>query len=369
MKKTSYKRFLQKIFKNFFYLLFKLKHGKITYNKEVQKNLFKEENVIFENVNQTYSYSIFSCSNSRLYTNRIQDTAVIKNNILLDKPSFQLRDNKFDTDIKKNIVLRNGTPNFQKKISGSVLSLLTGGGGNNNFYHWLFDVLPRIGIVEKKININNIDFFLCPNLNKWQIETLKLLGINSKRCLSSVKYRHIKAKNIITTSHPYITGLDVIKDIENLPLWISEWLRDKFLNLKSNKEFPKKIYIDRSDSQSNLKDFRFIINEIEVIDLLKKKDFTTLRLSDLNFEEEIKLFNEVEIVVGLHGAGLSNLIWCNKNSKIIELKNKYTNKVFENLAQQNNINYKSLEYEPTEKFISDHYGSIKVDLDELDKLT
>ncbi len=43
--------------------------------------------------------------------------------------------------------------------------------------------------------------------------------------------------------------------------------------------------------------------------------------------------------------------------------------VFENLAQQNKINYKSLNYEPTEKFISDHYGSIRVDLDELDKLT
>ena len=369
MKKTSYKKFLQKIFKNFFYLLFKLKHGKITYDKNIQKNLFKVENVIIENTNQVYSYSICYCLNSILYTNRIQDTAVIKNNILLDKPSFQLRDNKFDPDITKNIVLRNGTPNFQKKINGSVLSLLTGGGGNNNFYHWLFDVLPRIGIVEKNINLKDIDYFLCPNLNKWQKETLKLLGINSKRCLSSVKYRHIKANNIITTSHPYIISSDVIKDIENLPLWISEWLRSKFLNLKSKKEFPKKIYIDRSDSQSNLKDFRYIVNETEVINLLKKKNFVTVRLSDLNFQEEIKLFNEVEIVVGLHGAGLSNLIWCNKNSKIIELKNKHTNNVFENLAQQNNINYKSLKYEPIEKFISDHYGSIKVDLDELNKLT
>ena len=25
-----------------------------------------------------------------------------------------------------------------------MLSLLTGGAGNNNYWHWLFDVLPRI---------------------------------------------------------------------------------------------------------------------------------------------------------------------------------------------------------------------------------
>ena len=48
MNKTRYKKLLQKIFKNFFYLLFKLKHGKIKFDKIIQKNLFEEENVIIE---------------------------------------------------------------------------------------------------------------------------------------------------------------------------------------------------------------------------------------------------------------------------------------------------------------------------------
>ena len=278
MKKSEFKKTLQNIFKTIFYNLFKIKHGKIRYLKDIQVKLFEESFFIFKNNDENIKYSIFLCTNSRLYTNRIQDTAVIKNNILLDKPSFQLRDNKFDQNIKKNVVLKNGTPNILIKIKGDVLSLLTGGGGNNNFFHWLFDVLPRIAIAEKKININDINYFLCPNLNKWQIRTLNLLGINSERCLSSVKYRHIGANKIITTSHPYIRTHNVIKDIENLPIWISEWLRDKFLNTKSNKIFPKKIYIDRSDSQSNLKNFRYVVNEEELIDFLIKKDFSSIRL-------------------------------------------------------------------------------------------
>ena len=68
----------------------------------------------------------------------------------------------------------------------------------------------------------------------------------------------------------------------------------------------------------------------------------------------------------MHGAGLSNLIWCNKNSKIIELKNKYTNKVFENLANRNKL-ITNLQYEPKEKFVADHYGSIEVNLYDLEK--
>ena len=53
--------------------------------------------------------------------------------------------------IEDNIVLKKGTPRFKKKIKGKVFSLLTGGGGNENYFHWLFDVLPRLKILQKKL--------------------------------------------------------------------------------------------------------------------------------------------------------------------------------------------------------------------------
>ena len=176
--KSNIKKFFQSIFKIFFYTIFKFKHGKIVFDEKIQSKLCKEENISFENKNITLVYSIFFSSNSRLYTDRIHDTAIIKNNLLVDKPSFQLRNNVND-HVTKNIVLKNGTPYIMRKLNGTTLSLLTGGGGNDNFFHWLFDVLPRIGITEKKINLQEIDYYLCPNLNKWQLETLNLLGVIS----------------------------------------------------------------------------------------------------------------------------------------------------------------------------------------------
>ena len=321
----------------------------------------------FKDKKNELRYSIFLSSNSRLYTDRIQDMAIIKNNFIIDKPSFQLRNNIND-NISKNTVLKKGTPYIMRKLNGSILSLLTGGGGNDNFFHWLFDVLPRVGIVEKKINLKEIDYYLCPNLNKWQLETLNLLGVKTKQCLSSVKYRHIKSDRIIVTNHPWQMSNNVVSDIENLPLWISKWLRNKFLSNKSKNDFPKKFYIDRSDSNSNLKNFRYIINEIELKSFLKDKGFEFIRLSDLSFRDELQIFNNAEIVVGLQGAGLTNLIWCNEKTKIIELRSNRTNKLYENLAKDNKINFKKLEFTPKNHLIADHYGSIEVDIKELDKI-
>ena len=365
--KSNIKKFFQSMFKIFFYTIFKLKHGKIVFDEKIQSKLYKKENVFFDNKNLKLEYSIFFSSNSRLYTDRIHDTAIIKDNLLIDKPSFQLRNNVND-DVTKNIVLKNGTPYIMRKLNGTVLSLLTGGGGNDNFFHWLFDVLPRIGITERKINLKEINYYLCPNLNKWQLETLNLLGIKKSQCLSSVKYRHIKSDQIIVTTHPWQISKNVLKDIENLPLWISEWLKKNYLSHKSHNDLPKKFYIDRSDSKSNLKNFRYIINENELKSFLKDKGFKFVRLSELSFREEIKIFNNAETVIGLQGAGLTNLIWSNNKTKIIELRSNLTNKLYENLANDNQIIFKKLESPPKDHVIADHYGSIEVDIKELEKM-
>ena len=79
VNKSNFKKFFQSIFKIFFYTIFKLKHGKIVFDEKIQSKLFKEENVSFEDKSFTLEYSIFFSSNSRLYTDRIHDTAIIKN--------------------------------------------------------------------------------------------------------------------------------------------------------------------------------------------------------------------------------------------------------------------------------------------------
>ena len=360
------KKILRKTFKLFFYKVFILVYGKIKgkifYNEDsrIETHVIKD----FEN----FKYNVFRIKKSRLYTDRIHDTAIIIDNLIVDGPSQQLRPINNDI-VENNIVFQKGTPRIKKNLHGNVLSLLTGGGGNDNYWHWLFDVLPRLALCEKVVNIDDVNFFLLPSLDKkYQIETLESLKIPEEKWLSSKRYRHIESDEIIVTDHPYVVSNDSTKDIQNIPVWISKWLRKKFLKEKiSNINLPKKIYIDREDAPSKKK-FRSIINEKEVKNLFNENGFTSIILSNYTFATQVELFNNAEIIAGLHGAAFANMCFSKPGSKVIELNSLTAGKMIENVALINGLIHKTLSSKPEKFDVKNQQGHIKVSLDLLNRL-
>ena len=226
------KKFLQKIFKKISYSIFLKIHGKI--ENSIRCSADKRIKVKIVNIDKDLSYRVFNITNGRLYTDRIHDTAVLLDNKIIEEPSFQLRYKGpfiYNSNIKDNIVIKKGTPKKLKKLNGSVLSLLTGGAGNESYWHWLFDVLPKLSLCSKTLDLNDVDYFLLPDhIKKFQIETFNCLNIPEHKRLSSEKFRHIKVKELIVTDHTVVTGDNPTKDIMNMPIWISKWLKAKFLN-------------------------------------------------------------------------------------------------------------------------------------------
>ena len=169
------------------------------------------------------------------------------------------------------------TPKIKKKVKGKVLSLLTGGAGNFNYWHWLFDVLPRIKIAQNVLNIDNIDYFLFPNVSKkFQKETINFLNIPLKKCLSSINLRHFECNQLILTNHPYVINNEPTSEIQNLPEWIIIWLQNTFMQKNQLKDlkFPDKIFIDRADASPNVIQRRKIINNEEVKKINFDKNLT-----------------------------------------------------------------------------------------------
>ena len=185
--KNIKKKFGQ-VFKILFYKIFSLIYGKIK-----GKINFKDDSRIKVEIvekENNLKYKIYRITNGRFYTDRIHDAAVILDNFIVDGPSYQLRTIN-NADVEKNIVFQKGTPRIKKKINGKVLSLLTGGGGNTNYFHWMFDVLPRFALCEKILDLGKIDFFLLPSIEKkFHKETLDLLNISSEKRISSKFFRH-----------------------------------------------------------------------------------------------------------------------------------------------------------------------------------
>ena len=367
------KKFFQKIFKSFGYSILSIIFGKIEKIIETNDDNRIEVKVIKKEEN--LNYNIYKINEGRLYTDRIQDTAAIIDNKIINGPSFKFRNRKdykiYNANVQDNIVLKKGTPRRLRNLDGMVLSLLTGGAGNKNYWHWLYDVLPRVGLCSESINLNKIDFFLIPSLLKnFQNESLDILNIPRQKRLSSEKFRHIKAKELIMTDHPVVTTGDATKDIQNIPLWITKWLKSVFIynetkNKKNDKPF---IYIDRNESVLNDPPMRIISNENEVKKYLKDNNFESVKLGEVSFKEQIDLFNNAECIVGLHGAGFANLSFCKPNTKVIELKGINAGPVIENLAKKNKLNYSSISLEAKQIYKLDfpnQHGSIEIPINTL----
>jgi capsular polysaccharide biosynthesis protein len=58
---------------------------------------------------------------------------------------------------------------------------------------------------------------------------------------------------------------------------------------------------------------------------LQKKGFNKFKLSEMNFEDQVGLFFNAEVIVSSHGAGLANILFCKPKTKIIEVKHKREN--------------------------------------------
>jgi len=368
MKVTNkIKRYFKKLIQFFFILLY----GRV--NKIIDAE--QSDRVYIEKINKNYNYKVFVIQKGRIFTNRIDDTAVISDNKLINGPSYQLRSSTDDSasvrnsaSIKENIVLKIGTPKFKKKIKGTVLSLLSGGGANKNYFHWLYDVLPRFGLLEELTKKFNPDYLLTPNYEfKFQLDTLEFLGFKKEKIFSSKFFKHLECDELIVTDHPYnITGNTYI-DHEKIPPWISYWLKKKFLALKSKKKFSERIYIDRGDTDNNNLSSRKINNEIELKKNLKKNHFEFIKLQDKSFEDQLSIFNSAKIVVGLHGAGFANISFCKENTKIIELKSLQTMKVIENIAHNNKLDYCVIKCE-LENPAEGQSGAINVPVEEVIKI-
>ena len=367
---NSIKKKIQSIFKNIGYSLSKAFYGHIKGVIESKNNPSIE--IIEKILEKDYLYKIYIIKHCKLYTDTVNDAAFIIKDKIIDGPSYQFRSEKFqgvkNSDISQNIVFKKGTPRIKRKINGTVFSLLTGGAGNSNYWHWLFDVLPRFKILENQYNFNDIDYFLFPDTKeRFQKETLDLLNIPKSKILSSKDFRHIEAKQIITVDHPYVLKNNPTAEIQNIPSWILNYLNEKFIPKYKEIKLPQKIYIDRKDSKSNHRHLRKIINEKEVKNYLIKKGFSIIALSELSFLDQINLFSNAKQIIGLHGAGFANLVFCKPETLALEVKSEVAAPVIGNLAKKLGLKFKEMSIKPEKNPNNDQQGLIYVSIKDLEK--
>ena len=356
------KNLIKNIYKNLIKFIFLKINGKILLPNKKVKNLKVSEINFINGINiKKYKYKLYEIVNGKVFTNYVENVSIISDNFLIKNASFQ-QINGFLKN-SENEVLKSGIPKFLKKVNGSVAVLTQGASGHHNYAHWLLDIVPKIKLISNLHSLNKIDYFYFTRLNSFQRQTLKLLGVESNKFIDSNYKRYLMADKLIALSHPYYFNKSFFISQSKIPTWIIRYLRKEFLKKVNNqKKKIKKIFIDRSDSKNT---HCKLINNEEIKKFLIKNNYNCIKLSELTFAEQVSVFKNCDNIIAPHGAGLTNIAFCAKDTKIVEIipKNN-SNKLFKRISRINNLNYKSIYLK---KIKGNLNGDIYLDLEILKK--
>jgi capsular polysaccharide biosynthesis protein len=178
------------------------------------------------------------------------------------------------------------------------------------YYHWLFQLLPRYELIRRAgISLNDIEYFYVNSQrSRFQRETLALLGIESSKIIDGDKVPYLRARELIVPSVPLGTSC--------FRPWMIDFLRERFLP-KSGRDLAssgRRLYISRG-----LAEYRRVLNEGEVISVLKKHGFEVAAMETMSVPEQASVMAECDIVIGPHGGGMSNLVFCSPGTKVVEI--------------------------------------------------
>lgn len=168
-----------------------------------------------------------------------------------------------------------------------------------NYYHWLIEDLPAV--LRAHASAPGLTVFLGGPIPKYASASLGEAKVSFKKLSVPTRFGEL-----VLGGRGHDSGWPHRDDLS--------LLRDTFLTFQERQsEQGKKIFISRRNSR------RAFSNESDLERLLSSKGFTTYVLEDLSFQEQVRLFSHAGYVVGAHGAGLSNLVFCPKGTKVLEI--------------------------------------------------
>lgn len=181
---------------------------------------------------------------------------------------------------------------------------------SDNFYHWFVEVVPKVIALQEALKNGMV--LLLPDQydKKYQLKSLEILGI--KHMVIKKEIVFIPRVYIVSRESDFI-GYNSKKTIQRLGNRLRNSLSTSFVPSTTDK-----VYISRQKAGR-----RKLVNEDAILPVLVDLGFKVIYAEELSFTDTILFFSKVRYLVAVHGAGLTNMIYMPKGSKIFEfLKEK-----------------------------------------------
>ncbi|MDF2456601.1 MAG: hypothetical protein K0R51_2594 [Cytophagaceae bacterium] len=178
------------------------------------------------------------------------------------------------------------------------------------YYHWMTEAVPRLFLVKDHLEDRKI--LLPESYRGFQLKSLKAFGITEAQVTFIGKKEYYQVQNLLM---PSFAGKEQTYNKKLLQELGSYYLKEVTKATVQKPFDTSRIYVKRKATS-----IRHVINEDEVVACLKSFGFKDIFFEDYSFEEQVQLASEARQLISIHGAGLTNMLFMNKGTQVLEFR-------------------------------------------------
>jgi len=205
---------------------------------------------------------------------------------------------------------------FTTKLAADSAIAMTGI-STYNFGHWMFEYLPRLRALEQHASFRQAPIYVDAEMPPAHLEALRLLVGKEHHIVEIEGGTAVIAKQLIVATpsifFPYICKAKTPASVHLAPIHTDDmrFIRARILvalGLDPSRKADgtgRRIFLRRDGG------LRRLLNQDEIEKLLvSRHGFEVVKPEAFPFSEQVKMFNEAEVVFGPHSSAFCNLAFC-----------------------------------------------------------
>lgn len=241
---------------------------------------------------------------------------------------------------------------------------------DSSYYHWITEYLPKLRRLEyyEKQTGCKPTIIIEPDPREFVRDTLALAGYGGNRYREWDGHEKQVRYLVVPSNRPHAFDYQN-PSLSNYNPSHSDfnWLRDRMRKnidsgMASGSESTK-LYISRQ--MASAERGRKVVNYRQVIGELHDRGFRSYILEDIPFRKQVKLFAEADVIMGPHGAGLSNMVFADDPLIIEMFPNDTLRPHFYFLSSTMDFEYEGIVTEAHDGNLVVDIGSLRRRLDEM----
>ncbi|WP_303311156.1 DUF563 domain-containing protein [Hymenobacter sp. BT730] len=223
--------------------------------------------------------------------------------------------------------------------AGKVVAVAHDQWSTQNYFHWVIESLPRL-LLLRELAPNCILIVPSPT-PEFILSTAQALGFTQLLPLSTGEVVKVPQLLVPRALPSNLSDFPTYQE-EQYVQQMRVAMLNAFCPPLQIKQRKRRVYASRANAS-----LRVVANEAELLKVLSEYGFETVLFEEMTFQEQVSMMHDTDILLGVHGANLTNLVFMLPGTTIIEIAApELLNNVYYRLALYSSLEYYYLVCDP-----------------------